>query len=261
MNKNKFFFTDILFNLYFKLKPFLFKLSITLFKLIDLYRYVINSKIYIFFKKYGYLIMKILSILNLILGTTIIIAFNFNIYDYFDYFITNYEVIKDKIHIFIQSVIKSIINKLNHLLDDPSEFNNIDKSNKISDKISDVNNTKTNYIPYILLTIVIGGVIYYYYGDEIYSVIQLVLSNYVSDPKDPGILPDLSESNIQNYIDSKLDNLDNEIKDNVNNRLDQFENLLDRYFKNMEENTSPAISPTNSSSSSSSSDTIKINRY
>ena len=33
--------------------------------------------------------------MNLILGTTIIIAFNFNIYDYFEYIFTNYEAIKE----------------------------------------------------------------------------------------------------------------------------------------------------------------------
>ncbi len=54
----------------------------------------------------------------------------------------------------------------------------------------------------------------------------------------PGVLPDLSESNIQNHLEtivalrenSRLDNIDKEIRDNVNNRTDNIENSVDRFL-------------------------------
>ena len=68
-----------------------------------------------FFKKFTFLykiikyILKFLGYLNIILGASIIIAFNFDMVNIIQYLITNYELLKNVLHKFNQTLIKNII--------------------------------------------------------------------------------------------------------------------------------------------------------
>ena len=105
---------------------------------------VLNNQLFIRIYKTIKYILKFLGYLNIILGGSIIIAFNFDMVNIIHYLITNYELLKNVLHKFNQTLIKNIIDYLTQYLDKPILNKSIDKLKNEIYKSDLINNEKFN---------------------------------------------------------------------------------------------------------------------